>query len=196
MLKGDKDVMDIRFKEFDKKSTDYKKFKALYNKAFPVYERYPIFILSWRSKSENIKFYNIYDEDLWIGFNYLVIGENIVMVQYLAVDTIVRSKGYGGKIIEKIYDIYTGKTIALGIERPDENSKDNENRIRRKRFYLNNGFIDSGYYIKQKPVPFELLIHGNYFSMDEFLKLFEALFGKFLYRIICPLMKNRIIKED
>ena len=188
--------MDIIFKELYKKSEEYKKIKALYFNAFPVYERYPLFILNWWSKSKNAKFYNVYDGELWIGFNYLMMNNDILMLQYLAIDANIRSKGYGGKTIEKIKNMYPDKVIILGIERPDEKSKNNEDRIKRKKFYLNNGFIESGYYIKQKPIPFELLIYGNNFSIDKVYKLYETFAGKILWKIIFQFMKNKIIKNS
>ena len=193
---GNIKILDITFKELNRKSAEYKKVKALYISAFPVYERYPLFILNWWSKSKNAKFYNIYDGELWIGFNYLMMDNNILMLQYLAIDANIRSKGYGGKIIEKIKNMYSDKVIILGIEIPDEKSKNNEDRIKRKKFYLNNGFIESGYYIKQKPVPFELLIYGNYFSIDKLYKLYETLFGKIVWKIFYQLIKNIIIKNN
>ena len=67
--------------------------------------------------------------------------KDFIFIQYIAIDSNVRSKGYGGKVIEKIKEIYPEYRIALGIEQLNKEAKNNELRIRRKNFYLKNGFI-------------------------------------------------------
>ena len=98
--------MQLEFKEINKKSLDYEKVKKLYYNAFPINERYPLFYLIWKSKSQNIKIYSIYDGDLWIGFIYIFFNKDLLFLQYIAIDINIRSKGYGGKVINKIKENY------------------------------------------------------------------------------------------
>ena len=183
--------MEIQLKDYNK-TMDYKSVKKLFFEAFPIHERYPLFYLIWKSKSENIKFYCMYDGELWIGFNYLLFYKDLIFVQYIAIDSNIRSKGYGGKVIEKIKEIYPEYRIALGIEQLNKEAKNNELRIRRKNFYLKNGFIDSGYYVKQKPVPFELLFYGKYIEIEEVLETIKVMTGKLLWKIASPYFRKLI----
>ncbi|MCL2380914.1 MAG: GNAT family N-acetyltransferase [Treponema sp.] len=187
--------MDIRFVELHKKSAEYKKVTALYFSAFPLYERLPLFILNRKTKSGNAKFYNVFDGEQWVGFNYLIIGKGMAMLQYLAIDANVRSKGYGRMILEKIKNIYPDCTIVLLAEKPDEKSKNNEDRIRRKNFYLNNGFRESGYYAGQKFAAFEMLFCGKRFSIEEVFELCELYTGKLLWKMLYPLVRNKIKRD-
>jgi len=183
--------VEIQFKDYNK-TIDHKSVKKLLLEAFPVHERYPLFYLIWKSKSKNIKFYSMYDGELWIGFNYLIFYKDLIFIQYIAIDSNVRSKGYGGKVIEKIKEIYPEYRIALGIEQLNKEAKNNELRIRRKKFYLKNGFIDSCYYIKQKPVPFEILFYGKYFEIEEVLESVKIMIGKTIWKILYPFFKKSI----
>ena len=143
----------------------------------------------------NLKILNFivwYDGELWIGFNYLLFYKDLIFVQYVAIDSNIRSKGYGGKVIEKIKEIYPEYRIALGIEQLNKEAKNNELRIRRKNFYLKNGFIDSGYYVKQKPVPFELLFYGKYIEIEEVLETIKIMTGKLLWKIASPYFRKLI----
>ena len=128
----------------------------------------------------------MYDGELWIGFNYLIFYKDFIFLQYLAIDSAVRSKGYGGKVIEKIKEIYPEYRIGLGIEELNKEADNYMLRAKRKNFYLKNGFIDSGYCIKQKPVPFELLFFGKHFEIEEVLETIKIMTGKLIWKIAYP----------
>lgn len=181
--------MNIQFLEVKRKDSDYEKFKTLYHSAFPAYEQMPVWLLLKKSKSEDVLFYHIYDDETWIGFVYIIIDEDLLLLQYFAIDDSVRSKGYGGEILLKIKEKFSKYRIFFGIEQPDEKAENNEQRIKRKNFYEKHGFHDSGYTIKQSNVTFEILLRGNPIVIDDFYRLMEKLWGKFIWSIAKKFIK-------
>lgn len=169
--------MDIKFTEVKYSTCEHNNVKKLYYSAFPPIERLPLWFLLWRSKDKNIMFYNIFDKELWIGFIYLIKYKDIIFVFYFAIDSNIRSKGYGGRILNKIKNEYPGNRIILYIEAIEKNADNIEQRIRRKQFYIENGFKDSGYILKLKSGKYELLIYGNKIVEEEFYKLIKYFSG-------------------
>jgi GNAT superfamily N-acetyltransferase len=186
--------MGIKFNELKKHSVDYNRVKTLYKKAIPVYERAPFWFLLSRSKSKNIMFYSINDDDLWIGFVYFIFNNNLLIIQFFAIDDGIRSKGYGGQVLTKIKSMYPEYSIVLGIEKPEDEAENNEQRIKRKIFYNKNGFHESGYYGKQNKVTMELLLYGNEFNLEKLYGLLRIFFGKYFWRVISIFFKKRIKK--
>jgi ribosomal protein S18 acetylase RimI-like enzyme len=139
-------------------------------------------------------FYSIYDSEIWIGFIYLIFKNNLLLIQYFAIDNNNRSRGYGGEVIEKIKEMYPGYRIILGIEKYEEKAKNNEQRIKRKRFYEKHGFKESGYIVKQYNVLNEMLVYGNEFLLEELNPLMEIYMGKILWSIKKICNKKNVYK--
>ena len=66
------------------------------------------------------------------------------MLDYLAVCPQARGTGAGTAILEKIRTYYADKKILLLIEELNPAATNIEQRVKRKRFYLRNGYIDTG----------------------------------------------------
>jgi GNAT superfamily N-acetyltransferase len=183
----------IKFIEL-KNSDEYKKVKSLYYNAFPVHERTPLFILLRKRKLKNVTFYCIYNCQEWIGFIYLIHNKNLLLIQYFAIKENFRSKGYGEEVISKIKKMYNWYRIILGIEKNDSKSKNNEQRIKRKKFYQKCGFRESGYFVKQH-IPMELLIFGETVTPEEVFELFQKYVGNILGFLLKNIIMKRIIKK-
>lgn len=80
---------------------------------------------------------------------------------YLAIDSHTRSKGYGSAAIQKILEVYLELQLVLDFEVIDENAENNEQRIRRKNFYLRNGFHETGNYTMLRGNRFEVVCNGD-----------------------------------
>lgn len=63
--------------------------------------------------------------------------------------------------------------IVISIERCDENVKDIEQRLRRKKFYVNNGYIETGYLVELLKKKQEIIIRNGEFDEDEFTMFFK-----------------------
>lgn len=158
-----------------------KKVTKLYNEAFPKDERIPIWLLKILARKNKAKFYGIYDNEKFVGLVYNIFYKDIVFVFYLAIDKATRGQGYGTKVLDSIKEKYKNYRIILCIEPVDENSDNYEQRVKRKKFYLKNGFKDSNYTIKERNIIYEMLYYNENVTSQEFQELMKNYFGKIVY---------------
>ena len=147
--------------------------KALLKSAFPKVERMPFWMLMLRAKFKSVEFLAFYDNSQFCGIAYLVTHENMTFILYLAVDSKLRSKGYGSKILNFISERYKIYRIILDIEAIDEAADNFEERKKRKNFYLSNGYVSSGYGFILDDVAYEVLQKGEEFDAEKCLELFN-----------------------
>lgn len=160
------------------------KVKELYLSAFPDYERYPFWLLVYKSKKKNTDFYVIYDDSEYIGLLYLTYYKDIVYVFYLAIDPAHQSKGYGSKILQYLQQTYNDKRLFLNIEKVERSADNYEQRVKRKRFYEKNGFINTDFEIEGKDIVYEILYSGGEVYEDEYYAVFKSYLGSFLNLVL------------
>ena len=112
---------------------------CLYYAAFPAAERKPFsMILSMKKKGKTDIWY-LEKKGKFAGFATTINGEGLVLIDYLAVPNRLRGRGAGSAALELIREKYAGQGVFVEIESIFEEWKDQQERIRRKRFYLKNG---------------------------------------------------------
>lgn len=146
--------------------------KNIYFEAFPKEERMPFPLMVAMSKLWNTNFWAFYDDDTLCGFVYIATNRKLAFIMFFAIDKLLRSKGYGGTILQEIQKKYPNKKIIVSIEPCDNSAPDIENRTRRKAFYLRNGYTETGYKIKLSGVVQDILITNGEFSKKEFRSFF------------------------
>lgn len=143
---------------------DYNKYtnkiEELYLNSFPEEERFPFWILEECSKENNSNLYAIIDKDKLIGMCYIVNCGNAYYLMYLAIEHSLRNKGYGSKILMDLKEKY--KTLFLSIDVPVDNIS-----IRRKNFYLRNGFYDTNKYYEDTGVNYEVLCTNDKYEITD-----------------------------
>ena len=133
------------------KNEEYKnKIEKLYLESFPEEERFPFRILEECSKEDNSDLLAILDNGRFIGMCYLVNCNNAYYLMYLVVEPELRSQNYGSIILTDLKEKY--KTLFLSIDEPIDDLS-----IRRKNFYLRNGFYDTNKYYEDTGVNYEVL---------------------------------------
>lgn len=179
--------MTVKLIETKKDSKDWKKIKALYLRAFPAVERLPFWLLKKKTKRRIAEFCSLYDDDEWVGFIYTLKNDSLAYVFFLAIDDTKRSHGYGSKLIRLLTERYAGLVIGLSAERPDDQAENNEQRIRRQKFYQRNDFLHSGYYSVEKGgEKFDFLTYqGQQVEQNEYPKIMRECLGLF-QRFILP----------
>ncbi len=150
--------------------------KRIYFEAFPKKERMPFPVMVAMSKLWNTSFLGFYDRDSLCGFVYLAQNKKMVFIMFLAVDEKLRSKGYGSAILHEIQKIYPDKKITISIEPCDDKAPDIALRKKRKAFYMRNGYIETGYFMKLNGVMQEIIITNGEFVKGEF-RLFFILYS-------------------
>lgn len=178
-------MINLTFLDINNNRECSKKVIELYNEAFPKDEKIPIWLLKLLARRNKAKFYGIYDNKKFVGLIYNIYYKDIVFVFYLAIDKKTRGQGYGSKVLEYIKQKYSTYRIILSIEQVDLNSNNYEQRIKRKEFYIKNGFRDANYTIKEKGIIYEMLYYSKNYKkvyLQEFQELMKHYFGKTLYQ--------------
>lgn len=137
--------MNLEVKKVKLSNRDVKK---IYVDSFPKEERMSFTMMVFLTKITHTDFMAFYDKDILCGFIYSATIKNMTFIMFFAVDKSIRSKGYGSKILEEMQRLYPNNKIVISIERCDVEAKNINDRIRRKNFYLKNGYIDTGYLIE------------------------------------------------
>jgi len=181
--------MYLRTAPITKVSKEIEEVKDLLFHSFPPNEQIPIQFLLWRAKKDFIDFIAFYDQDVFVGFTYLITDEDLTFILYLAIKDDMRSKGYGKMIVSKIKDMYPNNRIILNIEAIDEAADNYEQRVMRKAFYLRNGFQQTNLLLKDSGFLYEVLINQSFVTKDEYLHLLKRFPGTFLFSLV----KSRIV---
>ena len=150
------------------KSKDKKEIKELYLSAFPKEERMPFSMMLIMSCLCNTEFLVFYDEEKLCGIIYLAVLRKQTFIMFLAVDEKLRDQGYGSRILNEIDKLYPENKCIVSIEPCLKQSENIEQKLRRKSFYLRNGFTDTGYMMKLSGQVQEILIKNGLFDKRQF----------------------------
>lgn len=179
---------------------EYKnKIEKLYLESFPEEERFPFWILEECSKEDNSDLLAILDNDRFIGMCYLVNCNNAYYLMYLAVEPELRNQNYGSRILADLKEKY--KTLFLSVDEPKDDIS-----IRRKSFYLKNGFYDTNNYYEDTGVNYEVLctnpeyeitndnMQMRYTNMTNNPELFNVISNTFNADFVNLKDKNKLLK--
>lgn len=176
--------MSINFQPVAYSDANYLKTIALFFEAFPSAQTLPRWVMQYRMRKGKPGFSILYDDDIWIGFIYIKYYNDIVFIKFLAISELHRSSGYGSKVMDSIKDRYVGQRIVLNIEALDKYANNYQQRVKRKRFYIKNGFTPAKYMIKEASEKQEMLIYGGVITKEEIISMYKQFLGKFLYNLL------------
>lgn len=157
---------------------EYRQVKALYYRAFPKYEQEAWRRLMVKQLFRRADFLVFYDQDQFVGFSYIIHHHGIHYVLYLAVNDQIRSQGYGSRILEWLKNRFAPDILVLDIEQPDNTAVNNRQRLRRLRFYLQNGFEPTEYLTKTPDVTYQLLSTHQQFDTAKVKNIFAWFNGR------------------
>lgn len=158
----------LQYFEVTKKSPWFPQVKALYESAFPANERIPIkHLLDDKIKRE---FWAFFDGDLFCGFSNSITHGSITNIVYFAVESELRSRGYGSQILQAIREKHPDSRIVVDIEVEEDskNAEELERRNRRREFYTHNGFDSSPVDYVWQGEHYRLLSAGGTVTEKEF----------------------------
>lgn len=125
----------------------------LYQRAFPRAERKPFGIMARMAREGKTDVWIFRNEGRFAGLGITINGENLILLDYFAVETRFRGKGIGTTALKRIMEQYEDRGFFLEIEGTWEPVDDLEMRKRRKKFYLNCGLE-------------ELFVRGELFGVN------------------------------
>lgn len=161
----------------------WQEIKKIYLEAFPKRERKPYFMLRHAVRRKKATVMAAVENGQLLGFTALIPYHDMVMVDYLAVSSKIRSNGTGSRLLQNILKQFPDKKIVLLIERPDTAADNTEQRIARRRFYLKNSFVSSDIFITGASGDMEILVCGGAVSREEYMDMQRYALGDMLFRL-------------
>lgn len=178
--------MSIDFRPLTQHDDNFAKVIQLYKKAFTTVRHIPAWILRFNMRKGKNGFNALYIDNTWIGLIYSTEYNGVVLIHFLAISAALRSGGYGSKVMDSMKRMHAGKRIVLNIELLDKQEKNYSQRVKRKAFYEKNGFISSGYIVKDTSEALEMLIVGGSIRKEEIEAIYEDLLTGIFDRLLRP----------
>lgn len=166
-LKSDQEI-EIQLKIILQDSPDKSKLESINTESFPINERNSIDDLYASAHDGNLDIIGIYAVNELIGFFAVRKFKMIRYLAYFAVCSQKRSKGIGSKALRMLKKFYFGSQIITEFEAPDYRYENNDIRLRRRNFYLRNGFFETGWYSFYDETEFEIACSEPEFDRQEF----------------------------
>ncbi len=167
-----------------KSPADWLALRKLYKKAFPKYEQKPLWLV-WKVMKQN-------KADVWVawqgkcfaGLAITMNGDDLILLDYLAVSEKLRGTGVGTKMLRCLQQIYQGKRFFLEIENVYEESPERKMRLRRKHFYLKNDMKEMKIMVNAFGAELEILTYDCQVSFEDYFELYCSCYGEFAGRNI------------
>jgi len=165
----------LTLKKVTRDFAEMPKVETLAKEAFPPEEYLaPEEILDMAGNAP-IDFWAIYDATHFVGFMVVATHETTAYLFFLAIRSECRSRGYGGKALALFCEQYPQHQHVVDLEKPDSAAENAEQRATRKRFYLRNGYRETGQFLNYLGIDFEVLCLEENFNLDAFKALLKNL---------------------
>lgn len=175
-------IIKLKAVAVDKKLKEYAEIKNLISRSFPKNEQFPMWLLRVLAIRKSVDFLAYYDNNSFCGISYTVNNNDLVFVLYLAVNDKICSKGYDSQIIQCIKQKYPDKVLTLNIEPLDPTAENYTQRIKRFKFYIKNGFVDTRYKIIDDEEDYQILSTTEHFPM----KAYKSAIKRFSFGVYSP----------
>ena len=156
-------------------SADQEILERINEEAIPENERNTLDDLFATGMDGNLEILGIYDQDEPVGFLVVRKYRRIRYLAYLAIRRDLRSRGIGGSAVRELIRRNPGCRTVVEFEAPDSDSAGNSLKVRRKHFYLRNGFNETGWFTSYDGTEFEIGCSGQTFDEKEFGEFIDYL---------------------
>lgn len=153
----------------------WQEINALAKEAFPPEEYLAPQKLIEMAQAENFDFLALTDDEEFVGFLAVQTHKSLAYLFFLAIHPTQRSKGYGGKAIALLRELYPQHTQVVDFEMLDEIAENAEQRKKRREFYLRNGYRETGLFLSYLGVEYEVMCMSEAFCEDDFKALMQTI---------------------
>ncbi len=167
--------MKLNTQPITEKSPYWATVNALAIEAFPLEEYLAPATLAEMAKAENFDFLALLDGEKFVGFMVVLTHRDMAYLFFLAIDPACRGKGYGSRAIETLEAQYPDKKQVVDFEMLDEKAKNYTQREKRRKFYLQNGYLETGHFLSYLGVDYEIFCMDESFVLDNFKELMSTL---------------------
>lgn len=147
--------------------------RKIYCDAFPKEDRIPFWMMQMMAKGKATEMCLYRDGDTYCGMSYVASIDRTTFVMFLAVDGDMRSRGYGSRILDRIKSDHRDDIVIVSFEPLVGGAENYEIRLKRREFYLRNGFQETGYAGVLKGKPQEIMIYNGEFDPVAFGEFFR-----------------------
>lgn len=175
--------MDI----LDFKNDYYSQVKKIYESSFPLNERY--LSIEEMVSIVDTKLYCLVDNNIVLGFVYLIYYEDMIFVLYLTISKEQQSKGLGSWLLRWCLDKYKDRKIYLNIEKVHKDADNYQTRKKRLDFYTKNGLYLTDFISEEKEESFNILTNKINFDIDEY-RLLDQHIAKILKEPCSTIIKR------
>ena len=130
--------------------------------------------LELQAKGE-VELWAFYDNKELIGFATLRTTPEMIYLFFLAFDDPFQGKGYGKEAVHRIGSMYADRAFTVDFELVNEAAENNIQRIRRRKFYLNCGFSETGWGLEYLGVRYEIFCINKSFNIGQFKEMLDKL---------------------
>ena len=163
----------MELREITKISEDKAVLEEINTEAIPDNERTSLDDLFATGADGNLEVLGIYVENEPVGFFVVRKYKNTQYLAYFAIKAECRSKGIGSKALAFLIDRYPYCQIVVEFEAPRKDAIGNDMTVRRRNFYLRNGFHETGWFTFYDGVEFEIVCSRLMFDEHEFESFVE-----------------------
>lgn len=158
-------------------SLDTKFILDLYLNAFPENERKPFSLIERKAAMGEMEILLIREDGKRAGLAITYLDEELVLLDYFAIAQQMRGQGIGSDALQMLQALYGEHQFFLEIEKPGEHAPNQEERLRRKDFYLSGGMMETGIDIQLFGVEMELLSTQPGLTFEQCEKLYRRMLG-------------------
>lgn len=167
----------------------------LYQQAFPEAERKPFSLIERKTAMGSMEILAIKEENKRVGLAITAEEDSLVVLDYFAITEEWRGQGAGSEALMLLQALYEDKQFFLEIEEPDENAENQEQRLRRKAFYLKNGMLETGIRIRLFGINMEILATKAGLTYAQCEKLYRSLYGPMYQKVVQLVEESQIGTE-
>jgi len=161
--------------------------RCLYESAFPQYEKKPFSRILQMKKKGKTDLWYISHNGKFVGMASTVNSDDIIMIDYFAIERKLRGMGYGTLAIEALLSQYHDKGVFVEIEAVKDDAENADERIRRREFYRRCGLVDFGTSANVFGVEMELLGIRCMLDFDGYHSFYSDNIGKYTSDHILPI---------
>lgn len=167
----------LRIERATEKSSELDRIRELYKRAFPGNEREPLRPL-FEDPTDSSDVLSFFDGDVFCGFACLLTNLDITHILYFAIEESLRGKGYGSAALDAMQNYKPGNRLIADIEMKTSYSDNNKERENRRKFYLRNGYKETGVKFRWRHESYEMLVRGGDLSQADYDGFWENIENK------------------
>lgn len=158
---------------------DWFKIYQLYKKAFPISERKPFALIFKTFQKGDTDVWYLYETNQFLGLAITMNDQDLVLLDYFAIHENFRNQGYGTKALKQLNTLYNHHRLFIEIETTLEPSPNQNERLKRKQFYLRNGMKELNIQANVFGVNMELLGFKENITFEDYYNTYLHIYGKF-----------------